>query len=47
MDLGRAEFKNLHNRTNRVWMWAADSVDFLFPYNYDFAAAFDEVNTII
>ncbi|VDM37358.1 unnamed protein product [Toxocara canis] len=43
MDLGRAEFSNLYNRTNKVWSWSADSVAFIFPYQYNFAAAFDEL----
>lgn len=43
MDLGRTEFGNLQSRTNKVWAWSADSVSFLFPYGYDFAAGFDEV----
>lgn len=43
MDLGRAEFKNLTNRTNKVWAWSADSLSFLFPYSYNFAEAYDEL----
>uniref|UniRef100_A0A0N5AL93 Fmp27_GFWDK domain-containing protein n=1 Tax=Syphacia muris TaxID=451379 RepID=A0A0N5AL93_9BILA len=43
MDLGRAEFQNLIDRTNKAWIWTAESVLFIFPYGYDFAACFDEV----
>ncbi len=43
MDLGRNEFKNLKNRTNKLWIWSADSVMFVFPYDYNFAAGYDEV----
>lgn len=43
MDLGRNEFKNLKNRTNKLWIWSADAVMFVFPYDYNFAAGYDEV----
>ncbi|VDN02377.1 unnamed protein product [Thelazia callipaeda] len=43
MDIGRSEFKNLKNRTNKVWMWSANAVIFVFPYNYNFAACYDEI----
>ncbi|VDN19010.1 unnamed protein product [Gongylonema pulchrum] len=43
MDLGRKEFNTLKNRTNKVWTWSANSLMFLFPYGYNFAAGYDEV----
>lgn len=47
MDMGRQEFKKLHNRTNRVWFWQAESLQLCFPYGYDFANAFEElVNSV-
>lgn len=47
MDMGRQEFKKLHNRTNHVWFWQTEALQIVFPYNYDFAEAFEElVNAI-
>jgi hypothetical protein len=44
MDASRREFKNLSTTTNAVWSYTIDSVSILFPYGYNFAAAYDEVS---
>lgn len=44
MDISRQEFKELKNRSNRTWSWTADSLHVVFPYEYNFAAAFEEVS---
>uniref|UniRef100_A0A7E4W368 Fmp27_GFWDK domain-containing protein n=1 Tax=Panagrellus redivivus TaxID=6233 RepID=A0A7E4W368_PANRE len=43
MDMGRQEFRTLHNKTNKLWWWHADVLQIVFPYGYDFAAAYEEV----
>lgn len=43
MDMGRQEFRELQNRTNKLWWWHADSLQIVFPFKYDFAAAYEEV----
>jgi hypothetical protein len=43
MDMGRQEFRELQNRTNKLWWFHADVFQIVFPYKYDFSSAYEEV----
>jgi hypothetical protein len=47
MDLAKQDFKKRLCKSNRVWTWTIQQLELIFPYQYDFAAAFDEIKNAV
>ena len=44
LKLLRTGFSQLELETNRLWSWSAEQLQIVFPYGYNFADSFDDVN---
>lgn len=43
MNLARQGFNKLIDKSNKTWSWSANLVQIIFPFEYNFGAAFEEV----
>ncbi|CEF66821.1 UPF0378 protein KIAA0100 [Strongyloides ratti] len=39
----RQGMESLHTKTNKTWLWSAELASAIFPYEYNFASAYEEV----